>query len=179
MTDLMQPFSTKTNSQSLSSWGTNTWSLFARQGGESLQPGHSRSERSNSSDTDFEGQIWHRQSGHSGTGTCCVFACGRVVVGYENPRQDNSPPATFQSGNLSEQPEGAEAPRRLYVGGDGDPIGAAAEWVASTRNPQPPASSSLLPGLSTTSFSPPTTPFTWLVVRQQPTTVLYTQQCVF
>ena len=54
-----------------------------------------------------------------------------------------------------------------------------AEWVASTRNPQPPASSSLLPGLSTTSFFPPTTPFTWLVVRQQPTTVLYTQQCVF
>ena len=34
-------------------------------------------------------------------------------------------------------------------------------------------------GLSTTSFFPPTTPFTWLVVRQQPTTVLYTQQCVF
>ncbi len=54
----------------LSSWGTNTWSLFARQharqGGESLQPGHSWSDRSNSSDTDFEGQIGHRQPGHSG-----------------------------------------------------------------------------------------------------------------
>ena len=33
------------------------------------------SDRMNSSDTDFEGQIWNRQSGHSGTG--CVFERAR------------------------------------------------------------------------------------------------------
>ena len=70
-------------------------SLFARQGGESLQPGHSRSERSNSSDTDFEGQIWHRQSGHSGTGTCCTTLPRRPPpVGVD--RKDASSPTTFR-----------------------------------------------------------------------------------
>ena len=88
-----------------SSWGTNTWSLFARQGGESLQPGHSWSDRSNSSDTDFEGQIGHRQPGHSGTETCCVSAPGRRRV---TKCQDTSSAsattfraATFWRGNVS------------------------------------------------------------------------------
>jgi hypothetical protein len=82
-----------------SSWGTNTWSLFARQGGESLQPGHSWSDRSNSSDTDFEGQIGHRQPGHSGTEACCVSAPARRRV---TKCQDTSSASatTFRSGNL-------------------------------------------------------------------------------
>ena len=46
-----------------SSWGTNTWSLFARQGGESLQPGHSRSER--------QSTLWTLSALHSQvTGRC-------------------------------------------------------------------------------------------------------------
>eukprot|EP01043_Picozoa_sp_COSAG02_P034999 COSAG02_NODE_2480_length_8727_cov_7.654381_3_plen_163_part_00 len=69
--------------------------LLGRDGGESLQPGHSRSERSNSSDTDFEGQIWHRQSGHSGTGTCCTTLPRRPPpVGVD--RKDASSPTTFR-----------------------------------------------------------------------------------
>ena len=71
----------------------------------SLQPGHSWSDRSNSSDTDFEGQIGHRQPGHSGTETCCVSAPGRRRV---TKCQDTSSAsattfraATFWRGNVS------------------------------------------------------------------------------
>ena len=87
----------RTAGRTASSWGTNTWSLFARQGGESLQPGHSRSERSNSSDTDFEGQIWHRQSGHSGAGTCCVSDAGQRRS--RSRARDPSPLAAFRLRN--------------------------------------------------------------------------------
>ena len=43
---------------------------------------------------DLEGQIWHRQSGHSGAGTCCVSDAGQ-----RRPRsraRDPSPLAAFR-----------------------------------------------------------------------------------
>jgi hypothetical protein len=140
----------------VSSWGTNTWSLFARQGGESLQPGHSWSDRSNSSDTDFEGQIGHRQPGHSGTEACCVSAPARRRV---TKCQDTSSAsattfraATFWRGNVSHR-------RRALAHGSMGARDLGARWRrwvwdAFARNPQQPSS----PRLSTTSFSHPPLP---------------------